>query len=146
MGRIFAVVLAVVALSFPARADDNLAAMEAIDNIVAQLDEAFETGDAKTVKKYMTADHVTVSPMTGGAQSFKDVMATLPDLKIKQTNLSEPNVVFLGPDSAMRTVTAKLEGSFKGKAFDTKVFATAILVKRDGKWLERFYQATAIAP
>ncbi|MEM7193045.1 MAG: nuclear transport factor 2 family protein [Pseudomonadota bacterium] len=146
MGRVFAVVLAVIALSLPARADDNLAAMEAIDNIVSQLDEAFETGDADTIKKYMTPDHVSVTPMAAGPQSFEDLIATLPDLKMKQTNLSEPTVVFLGPETAMRTVTAKLEGAFKGKAFDTKVFATAILVKKDGKWLERFYQATSLAP
>lgn len=146
MGKFFAVILAVVTLSLPAHAQEQLASLEAIDNVAAKLDEAFETGDAKTIKKLMTADHVTVSPFAATPQSLDDMIATLPDLTLKQTDLGEPTVVFLGPGSAMRTVTAQLKGSFKGKAFDEKVFATSVLVKQDGKWLERFYQATKLAP
>ncbi len=146
MVRCFAVFLTVVFLSLPVRAEDNVAVMEAIDDIVGTLDEAFENRDAKTIKALMTADHVAVLPYRATPQSVEELITTLPDLKIKQTDLGEPSVVFLGPESAMRTLTAKLEGEFKGKLLDSKVFATSILVKQDGKWRESFYQVTTLAP
>jgi hypothetical protein len=55
-------------------------------------------------------------------------------------------VSLLGADAAMRTFTADLKGSFKGKSLPARVFATEILVKRDGKWIERFYQVTTLKP
>jgi uncharacterized protein (TIGR02246 family) len=126
---------------------DDVVTIEAVDNAVAKLDEAFEAQDAAAIKALMTPDHVAVTPYYGALRSVAEVLELLPDLKYEQTNLSEPTVVLLGPDAAMRTVTAKLNGSFKGKPLeDHKVFITAILVKQDGKWLERFYQVTHLAP
>jgi len=125
----------------------DVATIEAVDDAVAKLDEAFEAQDASAIKALMTPDHVAVTPYYGAPRSVAEVVALLPDLKYEQTDLSEPTVVLLGPDSAMRTVTANLDGSFKGKPIeDHKVFITAILVKQDGKWLERFYQVTHLAP
>ena len=49
-------------------------------------------------------------------------------------------------DAALRTFTADLKGSFKGKPLPAKVFATEVLVKHDGKWIERFYQVTTLKP
>ena len=46
----------------------------------------------------------------------------------------------------MRTLTAKFDGTFEGRSLSGDVFITSILVKQDGKWLERFYQVTRIAP
>ena len=34
----------------------------------------------------------------------------------------------------------KLNGSFKGETFDERVFIISIMVKDNGKWLERFYE------
>jgi len=42
--------------------------------------------------------------------------------------------------------TADLKDSFKGKPLPAKVFATEILVRRNGKWIERFYQVTTLKP
>jgi hypothetical protein len=56
--------------------------------------------------------------------------------------VSNVKVSLLGDDAALRTFTADLKGSFKGKPLPAKVFATEILVKREGKWIERFYQVT----
>ncbi len=71
-------------------------------------------------------------------------IASLPDLKYKQTNLSEPTVKLLGPDAAMRSFIAKLDGTYKGQSLTARVFVTSIMAKRDGKWLEQFYQVTAL--
>jgi hypothetical protein len=47
---------------------------------------------------------------------------------------------------ALRTFTADLKGTFQGKKLPSQVFATELLVKRDGKWVERFYQVTTLKP
>jgi ketosteroid isomerase-like protein len=147
MRGILVAVSILIQVSVGACAQENdLAATEAIDDAVGRLDEAFEARDAEGVKALMTADHVAVSPYYGTPQSVDQVIATLPDLKIKQTNLSEPTVTLLGPESAMRTLTAKLEGTFADKPISDKVFITSVLAKQDGKWVERFYQVTNLAP
>ncbi|MHA1518353.1 MAG: nuclear transport factor 2 family protein [Alphaproteobacteria bacterium] len=125
--------------------ENKVAAIEAVDDVVGKLDKAFEAQDAEAVKALMTADHVAVTPYYGTPRSVDDVIASLPDLKYQQTDLSEPQVVLLGPNAAMRTLTAKAEGSFKGKSFSDKVFITSIVVKQNGKWLEKFYQVTRLA-
>ena len=126
--------------------ESDVVAIEAVDDVVAKLDEAFEAQDAATVKSLMTPDHLSVTLYYGTPQSVDEVIASLPDLKYDQTDLSEPKVILLGRNTALRTLTGKVEGSLKGKAFSDKVFITAIVVKQDGKWLERFYQVTHLAP
>lgn len=126
--------------------EDDVETIEAVDNAIAELDEAFEARDAAKIKALMTPDHVGVTPYYGAPQSVAEMIASLPDLKYEQTNLSEPKVVLLGPGTAMRTVTAKLEGSFKDKQISHKVFITSIVTKQNGQWLERFYQVTHLAP
>ena len=146
MGTRLTALLTVIFLSFPAFADNMVATVEGIDDVVGRLDEAFAEQDAETIKSLMTPDHVAVLPYRAGPQSLDDLVETLPELKLKQTDLSEPSVVMLGPDHAMRTLTAKFKGSFAGKPIDSKVFITSIMVKKDGKWLESFYQVTTLAP
>ncbi|MGH6737116.1 MAG: nuclear transport factor 2 family protein [Methyloceanibacter sp.] len=137
------VALLLVMSAVPARGDD-VATIEAVDNAAAQLDEAFEAQNAEAIKALMTPDHVAVTHYYGAPQSAVEQIASLPDLKYQQTNLTEPTVTLLGPDAAMRTFTARLDGTFKGKPLTGKVFVTAIMVKRDGKWLEQFYQVTEL--
>ena len=55
-------------------------------------------------------------------------------------------MTLLGPDVALRTSIFTLKGSYKGKPLPEKVFATEVMVKRNGKWLERLFQATALTP
>ena len=126
---------------------NDTASIEAVDNVVAELDEAYQTQDADAIKARLAPDHVAVTFYYAAPYSAAEQIASLPDLKLKQTNLSEPKVVLLGPGVAMRTVTAKLEGTFKGKSISSpKVFITTVVVKEQGKWLERLYQVTQLAP
>jgi len=126
---------------------NDTASIEAVDNAVAELDEAYQTQDVDTIKAHVTTDHMAVTPYYGAPYSVAEQIGSLPDLKFKQTDLSEPKVVLLGPDVAMRTVIAKLDGTFKGKSISfPNVFITSILVKEHGKWLERLYQLTHLVP
>jgi len=146
MVKCLATLSTLIFLLLTACVQDDVANIEAIDNVVGKLDEAFESRDAASAKALMTSDHLAVTPYYDTPQSFDEVVRTLADYKIKQTDLSEPEIVLLGPDHAMRTLTAKLEGKFKDETISDKVFITSILVKQDGKWLEKLYQVTALAP
>ena len=44
----------------------------------------------------------------------------------------------------MRTSIVKLEGDYKGEPLPERIYKSQIMVKRDGKWLEKFYQATEL--
>lgn len=145
-GLLIAVSLLICASVGACAQDSDVATIEAVDDVVGRLDEAFEAQDAATIKSLMTPGHLAVTPFYSTPQSVDELLATLADYKIKQTELSEPTVTLLGPGSAMRTLTAKLEGTFADKPISENVFITAIVVKQGGKWRERLYQVTRLAP
>jgi hypothetical protein len=146
MPKLLAAFSAVILIALTACTQDDVARTETIDNVVAQLNAAFEAQNVNAAKALMTPDHLSVTPYYGTPQSVDEILASLPDLKYEQTDESEPKVVLLGDDAAMRTLTAKVDGTFKGEPFSYKLFITAILVRQNGKWLERFYQVTRLAP
>ena len=129
----------------PASADDaeTIAAVNASSNA---LDDAFGDQDVEAIKALMTADHISVTPYYDGLQTVDDQIASLAELDYGQTFVTEPTVVLLSPDVALRTFTADLKGSFKGEPLPARVFVNETLVRRDGKWIERFFQVTALKP
>jgi ketosteroid isomerase-like protein len=122
---------------------DTVAAINASSNA---LDDAFTKKDVATIKKLMTDDHVTVAPYYDGPQTVADQLASLAEYDWSQTIVGEPSVALLSPDVALRTFVADLKGSFQGKPLPSQVFVTETLVKRDGQWVERFYQGTTLKP
>jgi ketosteroid isomerase-like protein len=138
--------LALAAAPFSeARADDadTIAAINASSNA---LDEAFTKKDVATIKALMTPDHLTVTPYYRGPQTVEDQLASLGQYDWSQTIVGEPDVALLGPDVALRTFVAELKGTFQGRPLPQRVFATELLVKQEGKWVERFYQVTTLEP
>jgi ketosteroid isomerase-like protein len=122
------------------------ATVAAINAASAALDDAFERQSAEDIKRMMTADHIAVTPYYETPQTVAQQLASLPELKFKQTNTGEVKVVVLGPDAGMRTFTARLDGTYKGKTVPADVFVTSIMVREDGQWREKFYQVTALQP
>ena len=120
--------------------------IDAVNRAASALDAAFAQKDVEAIKGLMTPDHVTVTPYYDGPQSVADQLASLPELDFGETIKGKVTVTLLGSDAAMRTFTAALNGSFKGKPLPALAFATEILVKRDGVWVERFYQVTTLKP
>ena len=138
--------LMILAVTAACGQPDDIATIEAIDNAAAKLDAAFETGDTETIRSLMAPDHIAVTPYYGAPQTVAEQIASLGDLEYAQTDAGEPTVTLLGSEMAIRTGIVELKGSYKGKPLPARVFGTEIMVKRDGKWLERFYQATALTP
>jgi ketosteroid isomerase-like protein len=118
----------------------------AINAAAAALDNAFERQSADEIKHMMTADHIAVTPYYDAPQTVAEQIASLPELKYEQTNIGAVKVDVLGPDAGMRTFTARLDGTYKGKPIPSPAFVTAIMVRQDGQWKERFYQITAVQP
>lgn len=116
----------------------------AINAAAAALDNAFERQSADEIKHMMTADHIAVTPYYDAPQTVTEQIASLPELKYEQTNIGAVKVDVLGPDAGMRTFTARLDGTYKGKPIPSPAFVTAIMVRQDGQWKERFYQVTAV--
>ena len=122
------------------------ATVAAINAAAAALDDAFQRQSAEDIKRMTTADHIAVTPYYETPQTAAQQIASLPELKYKQTNTGEVKVVVLGPDAGMRTFTARLDGTYKGKMIPPDVFVTSIMVREDGQWREKLYQVTALQP
>jgi hypothetical protein len=122
------------------------ATVAAINAASAALDDAFERQSAEDIKRMVTADHLAVTPYYDTPQTAAQQIASLPELKYKQTNTGEVKVVVLGPDAGMRTFTARLDGTYRGKTIPPDVFVTSIMVREGGQWREKFYQVTALQP
>lgn len=118
----------------------------AIDKAAAALNAAFEKDDVATIKTLTTPDHIAITPYYDGPQSLDDQAASLPDLEHRHTIVGDVSTTLLGPDAALRSFTAELEGRFKGRPLPRRVFIGSIWVKQNGAWVEKFYQVTALRP
>ena len=140
-----ALILMLLASAGPSSAQapdaETVAAVNASSNA---LDDAFAARDIDKIRSLMTADHVTVTPYYDGPQSVDDQIASLAELDYGQTIIGEPSVVLLSPDVALRTFVADLKGSFMGKPLPAPAFVNETLIRQDGKWIERFFQITAM--
>jgi ketosteroid isomerase-like protein len=125
---------------------DDAATIAAINASSNALDDAFTKKDVDTIKALMMPDHITVTPYYEGPQTVEDQLDSLGEYDWSQTIVGDVNVSLLGPEVAIRTFEADLKGAFKGKPLPARVFNTEILVKRDGKWVEWFYQFTTLNP
>ena len=91
----------------------------------------------------MTSDHVSVTPYYDGPQSVNDQITSVPELDYGEAIIGEPSVVPLSSDVALRTFIADLKGSSMGEPPPARAFVNETLI-RDGKWIERFFQITAM--
>jgi len=123
-------------------ADDET--VTAINAASGALHEAFVAKNADSIRGLMTADHIAVTPYYDGPTTVDEIIASLSDLTYTETIVGEPSVVLLAQDVALRTYAAEWTGNFKDKPMPAKVFVSETLVNRNGEWLERFYQATAM--
>jgi uncharacterized protein (TIGR02246 family) len=139
-------VIACLAAGLLAAADapkDDAATRE-VTQALNTLNAAFAKGDADAIKALMTDDHVAVTSYYGGARTRAEQLKSLADMKVKEYKAGEFKVSKVGKDVALVTYPVTQKGTYKGKDLAAKSLASALWVKAEGKWRERFYQETAL--
>ena len=125
---------------------DDSTTIEAIRTVFAALDDAFERRDENAILSMTTADQVTIMPNFAGPQPLTESLRSLSDVKIEKRVVSEFAVTVLGPDAALVTHVADMEGTYRGEPLPSRAFVSGIMVRRDGRWLEKTYQVTTLKP
>jgi len=123
---------------------DDATTIAAVKTAFDMVDAAFKRQDAEAVKSMMTADHIAITPYYDGPKTAAESLQTLPDLKLNEVRASKMTVSLLGPDAALVTFIADMDGTFLGIPVPSRGFVTSIMVRRGGRWLERLYQVTKL--
>ncbi len=112
------------------------------------LNRAVERADSRALRSMTTADHVCVAAANGeDAQRRRPLYERVKDpgfQGFRRRTLSEVAIDELAPGLAMQRFEAALEGKAGGKALPERVAVTILWQRRDGRWLERFYQHTPL--
>jgi ketosteroid isomerase-like protein len=138
-GKVLAVLL-VVLLAVPLRGDEAGEVRKALE----ALNQAFEKRNADAIRALMTDDHVAVTSYYGGPQTRDEQLKGLLEQKLEEYRATDLKVRMLGKETALVTYELAQRGTYKGKALPARSFASAVWVWRGGKWLEAFYQETAL--
>jgi hypothetical protein len=101
--------------------------------------------DATSYKALHAPDFFTVSGTGITDRELSEDSALDSHVHFDRCDLSEFSVRFVAENAALITYRAKAAGTDHGKAFQLDSCASSLWVKRDGKWLNVFYQATPAA-
>jgi len=134
--------LAILAVGLLLGAEDQAA--KEVEKALTALNEAFQGRDPDKVKALMTKDHVAVTSYYEGPLDRAGQLKSLPDIQLTEYAAGKLKVVPLTKDAFLVTYPLAVKGNYKGKELPAKVFASAVWVRRDGKWLEAFYQETPL--
>jgi hypothetical protein len=115
-----------------------------IEQAMRALNEAFTKQDPVAIGKLVTENHQAITAYYGGVQNREVQMKTLPDLKMSEYQMSDVKVTMLSKETAVMTYALTLKGTYKGKELPSKSYVSAVWVLQGGKWLEAFYQETAL--
>lgn len=129
-------------LATAAGGDDPL--VREVRQALDTLNAAFEKGDAAALRAGMTDDHVAVTTYYNGPQTRDEQLAGLRDQKLTEYRAGKLTIAPLGTDTVLVTYALTLRGTYRGKELPRDSFATAVWVRRDGRWRERFYQETPL--
>jgi ketosteroid isomerase-like protein len=125
---------------------DDAETIESLKSDVITLDQAYADEDVATIESLLAPDFVGITARYGGPAEVEQQIAAFEDTQRKHLDHSPVEVVLLSPDIAFVTFQKTYEGTYKGKPLPPRVAVGAIWVKQDGKWLNRTYQETEIAP
>lgn len=127
-----------------ADAPPDAAAVREVEKAIAVLNDAFKSRDGEALRQLMAADHVAVTPYYGGPLDRDAQVKGLGDHRLTEYTPGKMKIALLGRDSALVTYPLTMKGTYQGRAVPAKSFASAVWFRREGKWLEAFYQETAL--
>lgn len=98
--------------------------------------------DATAYKALHAPDFFTVTGTGVVDRERSETSAMDANVRFDQCELSGFDVRFVAENAALVTYHVKAAGLDHGKAFQLDSYASSLWMKRDGKWLNVFYQAT----
>lgn len=148
MKRILIIMVIAIAASSIALGQTKMSKDDTVEAQVIALEkaswEAWKNKDGKWFQAHLTEDvlHVNSGGVTNKAQIIKSVAT---DCEVKSYSQDNFKFVMLDKNSALITFTGMQDGVCSGKALPSTVRASAVYVKRGGKWLNAFYMKTLAA-
>jgi uncharacterized protein (TIGR02246 family) len=124
------------------RADD--AATKEVEKAIQALNEAFTKHDAAAIKRLTVEEHVAITPYYNGPATIAEQLKMLAEFKTTEYQVAQQQIRLIAKDTALVTYQLTQKGTYKGKELLPKNYASAVWVNRNGKWLEAFYQETAL--
>lgn len=119
-------------------------AIKEITTRLNQLNLAFKNADVATMKRLMTRDHRALLPYYKKPRNNEELLKGWSDFNITRATTGKRNIKFISKDVALITYPVRYKGTYKGKPMLTPNYATAVWVKRNGQWLENYYQETPL--
>jgi uncharacterized protein (TIGR02246 family) len=102
--------------------------------------DALKAGNAQDFAELIAEEAVFVDPR--GTAGKAEVVQHVSDFKLLEYTMAEVKVVALGPKSGVIAYKLTQKGSAHGREFTATVYASAVWVERDGKWVCVFSQET----
>lgn len=106
--------------------------------------KAISEDDWSTALSLMTSDHVAVTPYLPGEADMKTVIEAVTAANFTYSFASDREVVKLGEGVALLKQEKLYKGKIDGVDLPPKVRLSAIWVKIDDVWKQRYYQETAV--
>ncbi|WP_419909530.1 nuclear transport factor 2 family protein [Hoeflea sp.] len=150
MAKILFIARALLALSLVAasatlaQADSTVSAetKAELDAAQTELDEAFAASDATRIRAMMMPDHAAVLPYLPIESTIDEEIVSLGSINYAFTGQANRQLFALADDIVLITQEKFYDGTANGKPLPAKVLVSAIWIKQDGKWLQRYYQET----
>jgi hypothetical protein len=100
--------------------------------------------NASAYKAFHTSDFFTVSGSGVVDKTSSETSALDSNVRFDQCELSGFDVHLVAENAALVTYHVKAAGLDHGKGFQLDSYASSLWIKKDGKWLNVFYQATPV--
>jgi hypothetical protein len=106
--------------------------------------QAFKDKKADEFKKLVSADLVTV--YAEGMHSMQEELDIMAKTDLKSFDLTDFNVTFAGPDTAMITYKATIQSSTGGKDTSGTYNVGSVWHMANGQWMAIFHTDSKVAP
>ena len=100
--------------------------------------------EAAAYKAFHAPDFITLTGSGVVGRENSEASAMDPNVHFDQCDLSGFDVRFAAENTALVTYHVKAAGLDHGKPFQLESYASSLWMRRDGKWLNVFYQATPV--
>lgn len=131
-------------LPFPSRAaqDERSPLKEQLVKLEKQSWKAWKDHDGKFFENFLSDDHVELG--FGGASDKKQVVAGVAsgECEVRDYSLDSFALRMLGREAAILTYHETQETTCHGIAVPSPCWVSSLYMKRDGRWLNVFYQQT----